>query len=588
MKQKLSSKFIRRGFCAGALLLGGVAACAQTQVTFQVDMTEQIGSSFNPPGDTVSAHGTFNGWGAGVNLTNNPAAANPNLYSGTVSDTSDANGTVLIYKYVIDGGTYENTYDGDNRCAQLPAGGASLFLPASFFDDAGPVIEANVTFQVDMAEQINVGAFDVDSTVEVHGGFNGWSSGDTLTNDPAISTTNAVGIVTSNVYVGTFAVTAPTNGTQEYKYVIQPGTVYEGPANSDSDVDNGNNRFFISTTQTLPIVSFDDKPLSTTVTNNVTFEVDMTALLITGAFNTNETVQVNGDFNNWSGQIMSNNPAGSTPNVYSTVVTIVDAAGATHAYKFVENGTYESLANNRTFNLLNTSGDLTNGPFYFNNQLPIGADFLSTNCMVTFTVDMTNAMGVGAGTAVVFDNAYPSSDTVWINGLYDGLNNNFWTWGQAPYPSGPAGYQMTQIPNTLLFTITLPVNQGQSADLIYKYSLEGYDNEAGFGDNHERWVRSQPNYTMPVDIFGSQGATTQSEISFGNLAITNLLNGQVQLSWLGRDGVELQTTSNLSPAVWISQPLTDGTNLTVAPGGEASTNYTVGPGNLFYRLVGPQ
>jgi hypothetical protein len=588
MKQKLSSKFIRRGFYAAALLLGGIAAYAQTQVTFQVDMTEQTGSSFNPPGDTVSAHGTFNGWGAGVNLTNNPAAANPNLYIGTVADTSDANGTVLIYKYVIDGGTYESTFDGDNRCAQLPAGGGSLLLPASFFDDAGPSITANVTFQVDMAEQMNVGSFNVDSTVEVHGGFNGWGSGDTLTNDPTILTTNVVGIVTSNVYVGTFAVSAPTNGTQEYKYVIQPGTVYEGPANYDSDTDNGNNRFFITTTQTLPIVSFDDKPLTTTVTNNVTFEVDMTALLITGAFNTNETVQVNGDFNNWSGQIMSNNPAGSTPNVYSTVVTIVDAAGATHAYKFVENGTYESLANNRTFNLLNTSGNLTNGPFYFNNQLPIGADFLSTNCMVTFTVDMTNAMGVGAGTAVVFDNAYPSSDTVWINGLYNGLNNNFWTWGQAPYPSGPGGYQMTQIPNTLLFTITLPVNQGQSADLIYKYSLEGYDNEAGFADNHERWVRSQPNYTMPVDVFGSQGATTQSEISFGNLAITNLNNGQVQLSWLGRDGVELQTTSNLSPAVWISQPLTDGTNLTVAPGGEASTNYTVGPGNLFYRLVGPQ
>src|SRR5580658_8338255 len=102
MKQKFSSKFIQRGLTLGAVFLSAAAACAQTQVTFQVDMTEQIGSSFNPPGDTVSAHGTFNGWGAGVNLTNNPAAANSNLYSGTVTDTSDANGTVLIYKYVID------------------------------------------------------------------------------------------------------------------------------------------------------------------------------------------------------------------------------------------------------------------------------------------------------------------------------------------------------------------------------------------------------------------------------------------------------------------------------------------------------
>jgi hypothetical protein len=591
MNQKFSSKIIQRGLWMGALLLSAVAASAGTLVTFQVDMTEQIGSTFNPPGDTVTANGTFNGWSTGVTLTNNPAAANTNLYTGTVNDTTDANGTVLIWKYVIDGTEYESTYSGNNRCAQLPAAGGSLLLPAAFYDDAGPTITANVTFQVDMAEQVNVGAFDTNtgSTVEVYGNFSGWGSEGTLTNDAAITTTNAVGIVSSNVYVGTFAITAPTNGTQEFKYVTQPNTVYESPASFDSDVDNNNNRFFITTSQTLSIVAFSDKPLTTTVTNNVTFEVDMTALLITGAFTTNETVTLNGDFNNWTGQIMSNNPASSTPNVYSTSVTIVDAAGATHAYKFVENGTYESLANNRTFNLLNVSGSFTNGPFYFNNQVPVGADFLSTNCMVTFTVNMTNAVGIGTGTSVVFDNTYPSSDTVWINGLDNGINNDFWTWAQPPFPGGAAGYQMTQIPNTLLFTITLPVNQGQSGDLIYKYSIDGYDNEAGFADNHERWVRSQPNYTMPVDTFGSQGTTTQSEISFGNLAITNLGNSQVQLSWLGRDGVALQTTTDLSSSgVWTTQPLTDGTNLMVAPGGEASTNYSTGPGSLFYRLIGPQ
>jgi hypothetical protein len=147
---------------------------------------------------------------------------------------------------------------------------------------------------------------------------------------------------------------------------------------------------------------------------------------------------------------------------------------------------------------------------------------------------------------------------------------------------------MTQIPNTTLFTITLPINQGQNEYLEYKYSMEGYDNEAGFNDNHYRWIRSLPDYTMPVDTFGSQGTSSSYEISFGNLAITNLGNQQVQVSWLGRNGVELQTTPGLSPAAWVSQPLTDGTNLTVGPGGEASTNYTIGSGSLFYRLTGPQ
>jgi hypothetical protein len=585
MNHKFSAKIIQRGFWMGALLLSAAAASAQTQVTFQVDMTEQGISG----GTAITVSGTFNSWGQ-FTLTNDLNAANPYLYTGTTNDTLDGNGKVTIFKYVS-GATYESTYAGDNRCAQLPAGGGSLLLPAAFYDDAGPTITANVTFQVDMAEQINVGAFNTNtgSTVEIRGSFNSWGSGDTLTNDPTILTTNSVGIVTSNVYVGTFAITAPTNGTQEYKYVMQPNTVYEGPSINDSDFDNGENRFFATATQTLPIVSFDDKPLNTTVTNIVTFEVDMTALIASGAFTTNESVQLAGDFNNWSGQAMTNNSSSGTPNIYSTVVTIVDAAGATHYYKFLENGTWESLANNRQFNLLLTSGSLTNGPFYFNSQLPVGADFLVTNCMVTFTVNMSNAVGsAGAvGTFEQFDNQYPSSHTVWINGLNNGVNPGWAGWASPPIPGSGGGSQMTQIPNTMLFTITLPVLQGQPADLVYKYGLDGYDNEGAQNDNHFRWVRSQPNYTMPVDTFGSQGSTSSTEISFGNLAITNLGSSQVQLSWLGRFGVELQTTSDLTQA-WTNQPLTDGTNLTVAPGGEASTNYSSGSGSLFYRLTGPQ
>jgi hypothetical protein len=94
---------------------------------------------------------------------------------------------------------------------------------------------------------------------------------------------------------------------------------------------------------------------------------------------------------------------------------------------------------------------------------------------------------------------------------------------------------------------------------------------------------------MPVDIFGSQGTNTQSEIAFGDLAIAQATNNQIHVAWLGRDGVHLQTASTLNPGtVWTNQYLTDGTNLLVAPGGMAGTNYPVGQGNLFYRLIGPE
>jgi hypothetical protein len=313
----------------------------------------------------------------------------------------------------------------------------------------------------------------------------------------------------------------------------------------------------------------------------------MTALAEVGSFTTNSWVDLSGDFNGWTtSDMMTNNPSGPNPYLWYTNVAIVDVPGATHYFKFItQPGTGWESINNRSLTLLRTNGSFTYGPVYFNNQAPEPYDFIyTTNCMVTFTVNMTNGTGTGTGGTATFDNQYPSSDTIYINGLDGGTNNDFWTWGIF---SAPSTYQMTQIPNTFLFTITLPVNKGQSADLVYKYSINGIDDEAGFADNHERWVRSQPNYTMPIDNYGSQGTNAQSEIAFGDLTVSNASNNQVTLSWLGRPGVHLQTTSDLS-GTWTNQYLTDGTNLVVGPGGTASTNYTVGPGNLFFRLVGPQ
>jgi hypothetical protein len=578
------------------------ASLAFPLVTFQVDMSEQItNGTFVPGTDTVSAHGTFNGWGpTGVNLTNNPAAANTNVYTGSVFDTSDASGAVLIFKYVLDS-TYEGTDAGQNvnRCAQLPAGGSgSLVLPVPYFDDAGPAINANVTFQVDMAEQIHLGNFDTNSdTVEVQGSFNGWVSGDTLTNDPAILTTNAAGIVTNQVFVGTYAMSGSTNGTEEYKFVMQPSKIYEGPKATDSDYDDSN-RFFVITPQTLPIVSFSDEPLIlSTVTNNVTFEIDMTTQIANGNFSTNaNTIEIHGDFDNWAGaQTLTNNPANGDADIYSTVITYIDSPGAQHFFKYViQPGTqWENVAASNQFNnngnrylyLLQTNGNFTNGPVYYSDEPPSDlVDFVTvTNCMVTFTVNMTNATGTGPGGTATFDNSTNSSDAIYINGLNNGVNNSFWSWSGL----GDSTYQMTQIPNTLLFTITIPINRGQSLDLIYKYSINGLDDEAPSGANHERWIRSLPDYTMPVDTYASQGSATQTEPSFGDLSISTSGNNEVQLSWLGRGGVELQTASSLE-GPWTSQSLTDGTNLIVGPGGTASTNYGAGGSSLFYRLIGPQ
>jgi hypothetical protein len=319
--------------------------------------------------------------------------------------------------------------------------------------------------------------------------------------------------------------------------------------------------------------------------------VDLTTQIAGGNFSTNaNTVEIHGDFDGWSyGRVMTNNPSGGTPHIFSAVIPYVDAAGAEHYFQYVIQPNYQweivspadSSGGNRHLNLGMTNGNFTNGPVYFSDEPPssLGFDIVTVNdCMVTFTVDMTSAI-----------NSYqffPGYDNVAINGLNNGANDSFWTWG---YFSAPPNYVLSRMGNSALYTITVPINLGQSLDLVYKYGIDGMDDEAGFLNNHERWVRSLPAYTMPTDTFGAQGAATQSEGSFGDLTISHAGTSSVTLSWIGRRGVHLQTSTNLSAgAGWTNLLLTDGTNLTVGPGGMASTNYVINPGEALYRLTGPQ
>jgi len=605
MNLKFSAKAIQRGFWMGAMLLSATVASASSSIlTFQVDMTDAIaGIGFNPTNQTVAARGTFDGWASpGFALTNNPSGANPNLWSGTFTDTTDGNGLNTSWQFVtVTNGVidqYSSQNDGDNYVAVLPAtSGGSLVIPVEFFSDDGPAVTNALTFQVDMAEQLHLGNFNTGDFVACQGQFEGWSDSFLLTNDTALNVTNGQGVVTSMPYVGTYTTwSEDQNAETEYKFVYNNGSDnYEAPTQGNIDRNNNNNRFLlnqpINGAQVMPLVNFSDASFSASVTNNVTFEIDMTTQIAVSNFTSANTVEIHGDFNSWgNGQTMTNNPGGSTPDIYSTVITYVDAPGAEHYFKYViqPNTEWENVSavnasgGNRYLFLAKTSGNFTNGPVYYSDEAPGEIiDFvLVTNCMVTFTVNMTNGTGMGPGGTATFDNAYPSGDSIYLNGLNGGVNDTFWKWGGLGNPT----YQMTQIPNTFLFTITVPVNLGQQDYLTYKYSINGYDDEAASGDNRQRWIRSLPNYTMPVDTYGNP----TTEIPAGDLTVTAIAGDKVQLSWLGRRGVLLETATSLDPGtVWTPVPLSDGTNLIVAPGGMATTNYTIGQTNVFYQLIGP-
>jgi hypothetical protein len=207
-----------------------------TPVTFQVDMTAQLAAgTFNPAnGDTVSAAGTFQPipWTTGVFvLTNNPAAANSNVYSGTCID-ADAPGTGEQYKFVITSGgvaTYEDI--SANRTFLL--GSTAQTLPVVYYDNLDPnnvlLVPTLVTFTVNMTNAVDVygNVFNPNTdAVLVDGDFTTppWQVMNNAT-DPTILTDYPQNVMTNNpigssFYSASFLIPAGTALEVTYKYGI--------------------------------------------------------------------------------------------------------------------------------------------------------------------------------------------------------------------------------------------------------------------------------------------------------------------------------------------------------------------------------
>jgi hypothetical protein len=269
------------------LLLGVPAGLAEAQtsnsvVSFNVDMSAQVKAGTFISGAEVDVRGTFNGWGTNV-LTHITLGGNPNLYMATIPDTEDVNGGTIYYKYFAPsiGAGWESTYNTLNRAARLPAtSGDSVILPTVFFDDAGPVVTNAITFSVNMAEQINVGLFVPEmDMVFVRGDLNGYTLENVLTNDSSTLTTNSSGVVTSNVYVGTFTNISPVNANQSFKFwnndPLSEQWESVSPENQDGSAVYGN-RYYIngSGNQLLALVDFDDTPLQIGPSNTVILTVN--------------------------------------------------------------------------------------------------------------------------------------------------------------------------------------------------------------------------------------------------------------------------------------------------------------------------
>jgi len=266
----------------------------------------------------------------------------------------------------------------------------------------------------------------------------------------------------------------------------------------------------------------------------VTFQVDMSAQVLVKKFNPAvDFVSLSGSFNSWQGAggwtggfILTNTPTGSNTNLYTGTTAITNSIGYTNYYKFlVDGGTNLSLGNsgwelpvstgggNRSFLQNATNSAQTLPAVFFSDLGP--SDFVLTNTLVTFTVNMAGAIG---DEGHVFN---PSSDSVYINGDFLG----WWAWG-----TNPASDLMTNIPGTTNYTITKLIPFGNPLLLDYDYGINGVADEVGYGTNNLRYIRASGNFVMPLDMFNYLVFesplvwTNPAPIAYGTPLGTNQLN----------------------------------------------------------------
>jgi hypothetical protein len=598
---------------AGLLLCTAVGALA-VPVTFQVNMEYQETNAtptFTPPGDTVEIRGSWNGFGAGTAMANIPGTYQ---YTNTI-DIAGTAGDTIQYKFHTYG-THGDIWEDWPDNSYQPTGGNRWFtlassdqtLPMLYFNDVwgGSV---SLTVEVDMQAAIIANTFTPGSdTVELKGAFNNWGAGVALTND-----TTGVNSPT-NIYSQTFDTGHPAPGGQcAYKFHTY-GThdVWES---------DPNRIMVMQSPATDPGLTCFNRACSVPVPCALYMQVDMSSQILAGNFIPASTYQLWADGDPLGGwgdppQGMQMFEDTSRPGIYTNYWSGPFSPGASFQFKFkiwntANSGTtWENLPGNTNRSVvwagnepLDGNGNhlLTYGPVLFSNFQANTNDYLPNDTWVTFSVDMTDAVGVSNTVPdEVITWGDGSGHAVYVNGPfvgYGGVQNTWWPWKQTVVDPTFPQWQLTNNPvGSQIYSLAVLLPKGSPVRVQYKYSIDGWDNGAGVGVDRFRDVRTLAlaNYAFPQDTFTNQyveNLYSYPPRDFGDLAIGAPSGGNVPVQWLGRPGVHLQTAGDLSGGTWTDLYNTDGTNWTagtMGPSGLISmTNYPAGAGATFFRLVKP-
>jgi hypothetical protein len=406
-----------------------------------------------------------------------------------------------------------------------------------------------ITFQVNMGVQTTAGTFSpADNTVEVHGSFNGWGPGITL----SVSPDNA------DVYQATVDVVGATGSQVQFKYVInQTGAlVWE---NDGVGPGGAQNRAFNlpDVAQTLAPVYFNNQSAPPGVVP-VTFQVNMGIQIAVGNFDpAANTVEAHGVFDGWGAGITLS-PSASDPNIYQGTVSIAGSPGTVIEHKYVINQA----------GALVWEGNVGAGGAFGNRSFALGtADQLLP---VVYFNNLTNNPGGGIPVTFRVNLGVPiargSFDRSGIVTVAGPFNN--WSPTTSSLTNSPVETNVWQ--GTINISTVSP-----GGSVPFKFLRNGtWEN----GDNRA-FVLASPTQTLPVEYFDRVS-------DFGPLLVSAVFGafGDVQLtvSWTGAPLVRLQNRTSLSSGQWEDVPDSLGQSEMTFLFEPAAT-----PENRFFRLIGP-
>jgi len=344
----------------------------------------------------------------------------------------------------------------------------------------GFAANVNLTFKVNMTEQIDKGNFDPNSDyVDIAGNFNGWGG-----NPIPLTDADA-----DSVWEMTLDSLIAVDDELEFKFRINGSW-------DTAEFPDGSNRTYTvqSGAQTYSVWWNDFDPYF--VGSAVHFSVNMKAQINAGGFNPdiNDVVKVKGTFDGWGGTSLTD---ADLDSIYDNIIKV---PVGTMQYKFAYVDTAdvivdENLTQNRMYTVESVTDTIELDTVWFNNMEAL--TYGEGN--ITFRVDMSVLQELG-----FYDRS--QGDSLEIRGPFN-------SWGGDPDRSK---IDMTRQPGEEIYYLTIPYEGWKGYAFRYKFFLNLHEGathanddffkyelpaSCGGGDRPFIWHGVDADTLLPVQTF---------------------------------------------------------------------------------------